>query len=148
MEQTATPYPMDTSVLKKGDVIPVSVLRDIAKAEPGTSRYAFNLLRIKSFIAKAMARRGEYVTIAIVKNELSILTDSEANTYNMHFAKLGARKIRRGQSRHARIDLSKLTPDQRAEWDRNALRLGMMADGVSRSIKKLCPPPEPHKRLG
>jgi len=138
-------YPIETESLRKGDSIPVTILQQIAKSPPGTAQYAFKLMSVGSFISRAFALRGEPVTVVIRKNELVILTDAEANTYNMRFAKAGARRIRRSTARHSVIDLSKLTPEQRLEWDRNATRLAMMVQGVSR--RKLIPDVKPHKRI-
>ncbi len=90
-----TVYPIDTSTLHKGDLIPMSQLVEITKAQPGTSRYAFKLLKLKQFISRAMAMRGEPATVVIRKSELVILTDAEANEYNFAFAGSGARRIRR-----------------------------------------------------
>jgi len=137
-------YPIDTTDLHKGSVVTMARLINITKAMPGTSRYAFRLLRLKNFIAKALARRGELATCVIRQNEIVILTDAEANQYNFNFAGSGARRIRRSTIRHATIDLSKLTPDERLDWDKKSARLAMMVNGLK--VKAL-PAPEPHKRL-
>ncbi|GDY10187.1 hypothetical protein LBMAG52_36750 [Planctomycetia bacterium] len=137
-------YPIDTTDLHKGSVVTMARLIEITKANPGTSRYAFRLLRLKNFIAKALVRRGEPATCVIKQNEIVILTDAEANQYNFAFAGSGARRIRRSTIRHAVIDLSKLTPDERLDWDKKSARLAMMVNGLK--VKAL-PSPEPHKRL-
>lgn len=137
-------YPIDTTDLHKGSIVTVARLIEITRAQPGTSRYAFRLLRLKNFIAKSLARRGEPVTCVIRQNEIVILTDAEANQYNFTFAGSGARRIRRSTIRHAVIDLSKLTPDERIDWDKKAGRLAMMVEGLR--LRSL-PTPEPHKRL-
>ena len=139
------PYPLDTSMLAKGDIIPLTKLCNIIRAQPGSSKFAFGMMRLKNHIVSALAKRGLFVTIAVQKNELHVLTDAEANTYNMRFAKTGARRIRRSRTRHAMIDLAKLTPEQRTEWDRNAARLAMMTASVDR--RKLIPAVSPHQRL-
>jgi len=137
-------YPIDTDDIHKGSVVTVARLAEITRAEPGTSRYAFKLLRLKNFIAKSLARRGEPATCVIRHNEIVVLTDAEANQYNFAFAGTGARRIRRSTIRHATIDLSKLTPDERLDWDKKSARLAMMVNGLK--VKAL-PTPEPHKRL-
>ena len=123
-------YPIGTDDLHKGSVVTVARLAEITKAQPGTSRYAFRLLRLKNFIAKALARRGEPATCVVRQNEIVILTDAEANQYNFTFAGSGARRIRRSTLRHAVIDLSNLTPDERLDWDKKAARLAMMVNGL------------------
>jgi len=142
---TTSTYPLDTNELHKGDVIAVTTLIDITKAQPGSSRYAFKLMKLKAFIGQQMAMRGEPATVVIRKNQIVVLTDAEANEYNMHFAKTGVRRIRRSAARHSVIDLSKLTEDQRKDWDRNAVRLAMLTAGLSR--KKELPMAGPHKRI-
>ena len=137
-------YPIDTTDLHKGSVVTMARLIEITKANPGTSRYAFRLLRLKNFISKALVRRGEPAPCVIKQNEIVILTDAEANQYNFAFAGSGARRIRRSTIRHAVIDLSKLTPDERIDWDKKSARLAMMVNGLK--VKAL-PSPEPHKRL-
>ena len=137
-------YPIDTDDIHKGSIITVDRLIEITKALPGTSHYAFRVLRLKNFIAKALARRGEPVTCVVRQQEISVLTDAEANQYNFAFAGSGARRIRRSTIRHATIDLSKLTPDERLDWDKKSARLAMMVNGLR--VMEL-PAPEPHKRL-
>lgn len=145
METETTTYPIETSSLRKGDSIPLSTLCNILKAQPGSSRFAFGVMRLKEHVVKSLAMRGLFVTVIVRNNELMILTDAEANTYNMKFAKTGARRIRRSRARHAMIDLSKLTPEQRNEWDRNATRLAVMTSSLS--SKKKLPEAVPHTRI-
>ena len=141
---TTEPYPLDTSSIRKGDLIPLQQLVQITKAQPGTTRFAFGLLKLKAFIGRALALRGEPATVVIRRSEIVVLNDAEANEYNASFARSGARRIKRSALRHSVIDLSKLTPEQRLDWDRNSARLALMVAGVK--MRKL-PEMKPHKRI-
>lgn len=134
----------DTSGLAKGDLLPESVLAEIVKAAPGTAKFAFRVMWLKKKISKDLAARGMYVTLAVKRGSLAILTDAEADGYNAQFAKTGVRRIRRSAARHAAIDLTKLTAEQRIEWDQNSRRLGMMVSSLS---PKTLPAMQPHQRL-
>ena len=138
-------YPLDTANIHKGDLVPMSQLVEITKAQPGSSRYAFKLMKLTAFIARSMALRGEPATVVVRKNEIVILTDAEANEYNMSAAKKGARRIRRSAVRHSVIDLSKLSPDQRKDWDRNSTSMAMMVSSLR--MKKELPAAQAHKRI-
>jgi hypothetical protein len=108
-------HPIDTTGIKKGDVLPAELLTQIVKVGPESRKYQWKILRLKDFIAKAMANRGEAATLVIRGAAIHVLTDAESGPYNARMGKLGARRIRRSRARHAVIDLSKLTPEQRVE---------------------------------
>jgi len=137
-------HPIDTTGIKKGDILSADLLTQIVKVGPESKNYQWKILKLKDFIAKAMANRGEAATLVIRGNAIHVLTDAEAGPYNARMGKLGARRIRRSRARHAVIDLSNLTPDQRVEWDRDQAKLAMMSTAVnSRKI----PETKPHKRI-
>lgn len=138
------PYPLDTTNLHKGSVITVETLKKITKSDPIFAEYYLKLLDIKSFIEKSLRERGENVTVVSRKGSLVILTDAEAGPYQCRAGKQGARRIRRSFFRHLQIDLSKLTEDQRKEWDRDQIKLSLLFNGVN--MKKL-PTNKPHKRI-
>ncbi len=144
---STTVYPLDTSNLQKGDVIPQSQLIQIVKAAPGTSRYAWGAMRVRDFVVKSLAKRGLEVTVVTKNGNLVILTDAEAGPYNKQFAKTGARRIHRATRRHSRIDLSNLTAEQRIDWDRNQIRLSMVSNALSSAERKSIPAAVPHKRI-
>ena len=135
-------WPIDTCELKKGDYISSQRLSELTNLSVGSPQYAFKLMSLKKFITKALAKRGLLVTVAIRQDGLAILTDQEAAIYNVKFAKSGARRIKRSAVRHSVIDLSKLTPAEREQWDKDARRLAAMSEGVRPTIKLT-----PHKRI-
>ena len=137
-------HPIDTTGIKKGDILPAELLTQIVKVGPESREYQWKILKLKDFIAKSLANRGEAATLVIRGHAIHVLTDAEAGPYNARMGKLGARRIRRSRARHAVIDLSKLTPEQRAEWDRDQAKLAMMSTGVSRLQ---IPEMKPHKRI-
>lgn len=141
-------YPLDTSNLNKGDVITVDQVRAVAKADPGSSKYAWTLLKLSRFVTRKLAERGLKVTVCSIKGQLRILTDAEAEEYNVRAAKYGKRKIRRAATRHALIDLSNLTPEQRLQWDKNSAKLAMTVGALNSATRPKIPEAKPHKRIG
>ena len=144
-EQSITSvYPIDTEQIKKGDVLPPDLLTQIVKLDATDRKYQWKILKLKDFIAKAMANRGAPATLVIRGYSIVVLTDAESGPYNARMARLGARRIRRSRARHAVVNLENLTPDQRKEWDRDQAKLAMQVSALN--AKKI-PEPTPHKRI-
>ncbi len=141
---TTTVYPLETESLKKGDVIPATVIEQIVKVSADDRSYQFKALQLKEFITKSLAKRGELVTVVIRGASIVILTDAESGPYNSRMGRIGARRIRRSLARHSVVDLSKLTDEQRKEWDRDQIKLSLMATGLKNSR---LPEVKPHKRI-
>jgi len=137
-------WPIETDSIHKGDILPPDLLINIVKVDQSSPKYQFKILRLKDYITKAMAARGELATLVIRGASIVVLTDAEAGPYNARMGRIGARKIRRSQTRHSVVDLSKLTEVQRKEWDRDASKLAMMTSGLK--IARI-PEIKPHQRI-
>lgn len=113
-----TRFPIDYDALKKGDVITRDRLEQITGRKAGSKDYQLRLLSLQSQIEREMAHRGQPWTIKITKDEIRILTDPEASTYN-HALQVQARcAMEKRYQLNSSVDVAQLTDDQRSQHER------------------------------
>lgn len=114
------------------------------------TRYALALLGLLGEVRKYLKdKHHREITVRAVKCQLLILTDAEAARYNPKRFADGMRLIRRAHRRLLAVDVSKLTPEQRATYGRDvetqSARLSLLrkpreatpAEAVQRAVPKL-----------
>ena len=112
--------------------------------------YSLALLKLMGEVRKYLRdKHGREITVRAVQNRLVILTDSEAAHYNPKRFADGLRLIRRAHRRLLAVDVSKLTPEERAKYGRDvevqSARLSMIrqrgpsapAEPVKRTVPRL-----------
>lgn len=112
--------------------------------------YCLALLKLMGEVRKYLKEKhGREITVRAVKLQLLILTDAEASHYNPKRFADGLRLIRRAHRRMLAVDVSKLTPEERAQYGRNvetqSARLAMLrkrrepaaAEAVQRATPRL-----------
>ena len=112
-------YPLETRDLKKGSVIPSAQLEEITGLKSSDRKYALAVLKIKEYIEKALAKNNLYVTLAIKKDDLCILTDSEASFYNNDQIRIRTNQAITAFERLIRVDASKLDIHEQQTHKRN-----------------------------
>ena len=111
-ENEATRWPVDYESLKKGDSIPAERLEKIIGLNRDNPKYSLALMALKQTIQDALEDLGYVWTLAIVKNDIRILTDAEASEYNHRSLLNGMAKMFRAQYRNMAVDQTLLTEDQ------------------------------------
>lgn len=111
-------WPIDYDALRKGTTISRERLERITGKQAGTKDYQLKLLAIQSQIERELNQRGHAWTIKIQKDEIRVLTDAEASTYN-HALQVQARcAMEKRYALNAAVDVSALGEDQRKQHDR------------------------------
>lgn len=107
-------YPLDLSVLQKGELIDLPTLEKITSKKHGTPEFQLAVLGIQDRINDRTA-----MTAKITQDGLRILTDSEASEYNQRLFHLGIGRVVRRHGKTLQVDVTTLQPDeQRAHENR------------------------------
>ena len=105
-------WPVDYETLKKGDVITADRLEKLVGLKRDNPRYSLAIMSLKQRIQDDLEDIGSIWTLAIVKNDLRVLTDAEASEYNHRSLLNGMAKMFRSQYRNMAVDVTELTDDQ------------------------------------
>ncbi len=114
----ASRWPIDYDTLNKGDSITRERLERITGKAAGTKDYQLKLLAIQSQIERELHQRNRHWTVKIQKDEIRILTDSEASTYN-HALQVQARcAMEKRFLLNSAVDIAALDDEQRKQHER------------------------------
>lgn len=109
---------VDTSNANLGDVITQAKCEEIIgfTEKSDFKGWQLAMLQLLGVVQKQLrAQHRRDITVRIVGNEIHILTDSEAATYNPKRFEAGLRMARRSHRRLLAVNTSKLTPQQREQ---------------------------------
>jgi len=126
-------FQIDTTGLSPGDAITrgqcETVIGFTEDASP--KDYQFALLQLLGVVQKQLKKEhGRELTVRIVGGELHVLTDQEAAAYNPKRFEAGLRLARRAHRRLMAVQVSGLTPEDKAIFAKNvgnqAYKLSML----------------------
>lgn len=117
---------MDLSKLTPGVHWSVAELEQITGVERNSRDYSFRVLQFRNLLEQALKRIAKNYTFAVIKDELRILTPSEASDYNASAFDNGMKQMRRSQRRLLAVDASKLTQDQKSDHEKRIGRQSML----------------------
>lgn len=137
-------YPVNVSVLKKGDVIDTATLETITGKKPDNPNWNFALLSVRAFIEKQSKNEGMRLIPRIDHGTIRIQTDEEAAKYTHHHAGLGRRRFYRNHRRQMDVDMRNLSEQGRREHERSIIMNGRMIASMN-AVRSL-PEVKPHER--
>lgn len=117
-ESLADEYPINTRNLGKGSRITANQIAYATGVRVGDHKFGLAMLKIKGYVAWKLAERGLDVVIRSEKQDLLILTDSQAAPYAD--AKFQARLHQAGTALREQLSVNRanLLPEQVDEHDR------------------------------
>jgi hypothetical protein len=114
-------FQIDTSNVKPGDSISLATCEEAIGHKCDESKeWQFALLQLLGLVQKQLKKEHKReLTVRIVGNELHILTDAEASTYNPKRFDAGLRLARRSHRRLMAVNVAKLTGQDRELYAKN-----------------------------
>lgn len=138
MTSNTTPFPMDFSNLKRGDLIPPAEVERATMCRSDAPEFWHEQMQLRDDIRRYFrATYGDLVTIRMEGAGLRLLTHPEQAEYAPHRANRAVRQMLTAQAEAAAVDVKQLSDDQRKSHDRFLLR---NAFRVQQMLKP--PPPE------
>lgn len=112
---------IDTSKVKPGDSISVAACEQaIGQPFSESKEWQFQLLQLMGLVQKQLKKEhGRELTVRIVGNELHVLTDAEAASYNPKRFEAGLKLARRAHRRLMAVNVAKLTASDKEQYARN-----------------------------
>lgn len=135
--QNGIPYPLDFDSLNKGDVLSIETLEHITGEKAGSDRYRFRCMALCKEICKEMEVRQNPVTARMKRDTIEILLDKESAHYNNWVFDKGRRTMRNALTRQAKVDVTKLSDDDRKTHDFNLLRNANTYQGLMRARRQV-----------
>jgi hypothetical protein len=132
----ATEYPIETDGLRKGSRIAPEVLELAFGLMRGTDVYRLKLLRVRDYIARRLADRGELVTIISMEGGLAVLTDEEALAYNGRRFDVERRQSERCFVRLGQVDRSNLSEASQNQLDRDIAVIGRRVQADRQALRE------------
>lgn len=112
-------WPVDYDTLEKGDNISPEKCESILKIKRDDKHYGIELLKLKLTIETAMLERQKPVVVRAVNDGLRVMLDNEASEYVARRFLSHERGLVRDHLRGGRVDVSKLSDDERKRHERN-----------------------------
>lgn len=128
-------YPFDTSTLEKGSRVTAEQIERATGCSPESKNFGLAMLRIKGYVTWRLAQRGLDVVVRAVKNDLVILTDSDAAPYTD--AKFQNRIAQAAHALQEQLSVSRhaLTDGERLRHDRACAVNGATLAGARKARK-------------
>jgi len=140
--ETSNEYPLDVTVLRKGQVFSVEELEAIFSIPRASELWPFRVMSLQRFIAKRRRDLGLCIlTTRTHKGTLIICDDADAARYNHQVGKRGIRKFGRALHRNLAVDQSKLSAQERELHTKAIMRQAMIAAAI-RQVSHRKPPVE------
>lgn len=137
MTQTSK-HPLDFDLLKKGDIIPASVIVEAFGREVTDRKYPLSQMNLKGQIICWFAEHEIIVTVRSVGNDLEIIEDELSVPYNRKQASMGLKRHREAIARIAGANVSNLSPGMAKERERlllvETMKLRALADAAKRGL--------------
>jgi hypothetical protein len=118
----------------KGDVITSAEVSALIGCDPAHRRYSLRACAAADAMMKLKRKKGEPCTIIQVKDDLRILTDAEAASYNRRISDTKVRGLRQSHRRNCEVQVERLTERQRAEHDRDLGVTGARVAATSAAV--------------
>jgi hypothetical protein len=134
-------FPLDFDALKKGDEIEADRLESITNTKRGTDQYNLAVLALRARIMQELKDRGKFVTVAVVKGCLRLLTDEQAALYNARMYRAGFQRAGRSLKRLAKVDVGNLTDQQKQDHERTLLVFGKMLQAAKTARREIAATP-------
>ena len=137
MNQNGAKYPLDFEALEKGYVITAAEIEKISGKQRGTDEYKFAQLSLKERVEREMALLGKPATCKCERDDLRILTDSEAakHTHDLFMQAISA--MRRNFGRKASVDIENLTDEERKRHEHQLINQGRYVQALSAVGKQI-----------
>lgn len=133
-------HPFDFDELKKGDTFAPDVLEQITNHQRDTKEYAFAVMHLREQIEDELEARGRPVVVASVKNNLTILTDEEAQKYTAERFAAAQRAMCRAHRRAMIIDRTNLSQEADGRHQRQLQVQGAKLAAISVVNRRLNKP--------
>lgn len=130
-------HPFDFDALKKGDSFTPEVLESITLKQRETKEYSFALLSLREQIETELEARGRPVVVAMVKNNLVILTDEEAQLYTFERFNAAQRAMYRAHRRSMIIDRTNLSEEAEQRHQRQLIVQGAKLAALRSTSRRL-----------
>jgi len=141
MPEPARRWPFDIDSLDKGDVVHASQIErafDVQRCD--VKGYQLAMMKAKERLVRAAADiRGMVWTVRQDGENLRILTDAEAISYNAAEFDRGRRRMARSQCRSLGIERINLSDDQQTELDRKLIYQATVLQAMNDASKSLAP---------
>lgn len=148
-EPVAREYPIETSQLDKGSRITVEEIEEAFNVARTSSRYRLVCLRLRKYIEWRLAERGLEVMTRIHRDDIVVLTDSQASLFSDSQFKNALRMLGRMLGKQMSVDRAPLSDLERARHDRALGVNGRTLAGARRERQKaLVPTPRPRLTPG
>lgn len=124
-------FPLDFDSLKKGDEISTEQIEEFGRCNVrDEKRFRLAALQLKNRIVRECRERGKFLTVAVIKCRIRLLTDEEAAIYNPRQFKQGFRRQLRALRRLTEVNATNLSEQQHRDHERNLLVMGKMVQAA------------------
>jgi len=120
-------HPWDIDTIDKGHTLSVHDLERLTGHRYGTTQYRFAVLALRQRLIRELRDVGRPACVAFVKEQLRVLTDTEAVAYTRENSDRGVRKVAQSHQQMLFVDAANLSEADAATHTRNLIVSGVRA---------------------